>query len=221
MMNYFAHAVWFLDNPYFVAGTGVPDWLTVVDRKVRVRSRHAAERASDPDPVTAAVAGGMLQHFRDDARFHETRAFAELNLDLTVLVRDALAGEQGFRPSFLGHLLVEVLLDASLVAQNPYLLEEYYRAIDSVDSAKVEEAVNRMAPRPTERLAWMIDRFREERILWDYFDEPRLMLRLNQVMRRVGFGQLTDGFRAVLPEARRRVEERKTELLEGIPVDVT
>ncbi len=218
-MNYFAHAVWFLDdNPYYVAGTGVPDWLTVVDRKVRVRSKHAAAAEEDPDPIVAAVAGGMLQHFRDDARFHQTRAFAELSLELTVLVRDVLAGEQDFRPGFLGHLLVEVLLDASLVAENPYLLEDYYRALASVDSARVEEAVNRMAPRPTQRLAWMIDRFREERILWDYFDEPRLMLRLNQVMRRIGFGQLPDDFRAVLPEARRRVQDRRESLLDGIPV---
>jgi hypothetical protein len=63
----------------------------------------------------------------------------------------------------------------------------------------------------------MIDRFREERILWDYFDEPRFMLRLNQVMRRTGFGPLPENFRAILPEARRRVEHRKTELLKGIP----
>ncbi|NLX96079.1 MAG: hypothetical protein GXY83_07875 [Rhodopirellula sp.] len=216
-MNYFAHALPFLDNPYFVAGTGVPDWMAVVDRKVRVRSKHAADAAGDADPVVAAVAGGMLQHFRDDARFHETRAFAELSLELTVLARDALAGEQDFRPSFLGHLLVEILLDAGLVAENPYLLEEYYRVLDSVDPARVEAAVNRMAPRPTERLAWMIDRFREERILWDYFDELRLMLRLNQVMRRIGFGQLPEAFSAVLPEARQRVEQRKIELLDGIP----
>ena len=32
-MNYFAHALPFLDQPYFMAGTAVPDWLTVVDRQ--------------------------------------------------------------------------------------------------------------------------------------------------------------------------------------------
>ena len=32
-MNYFAHALPFLDRPYFVAGTAVPDWLTVADRR--------------------------------------------------------------------------------------------------------------------------------------------------------------------------------------------
>ena len=41
-MNYFAHALPFLDDdPYFVAGTGVPDWLSVADRDVRVRLKHS------------------------------------------------------------------------------------------------------------------------------------------------------------------------------------
>ena len=30
IMNYFAHALPFLDDPYLAAGTGVPDWLSVV-----------------------------------------------------------------------------------------------------------------------------------------------------------------------------------------------
>ena len=29
-MNYFAHAIRFLDDPYFLSGTALPDWLSVV-----------------------------------------------------------------------------------------------------------------------------------------------------------------------------------------------
>ena len=84
-MNYFAHARPFLDQPYFMAGTGVPDWLTVVDRRVRLRAKHAEALRHDARPWVAQVAGGVLQHLRDDARFHQTRAFAEISLELTVL----------------------------------------------------------------------------------------------------------------------------------------
>ena len=55
-MNYFAHGYRFLDNPYFVAGTAVPDWLNVVNRKARVRSKHALPFIDDDDPRLAAVA---------------------------------------------------------------------------------------------------------------------------------------------------------------------
>src|SRR3974377_1194280 len=104
-MNYFAHAYHSLDDPYFVAGTAVPDWISVADRAARVRSKHALRFIDDPDARTASVARGMLQHFRDDARFHETRAFFEVSMELGARARRVLGDEQGLRTSFLGHLL--------------------------------------------------------------------------------------------------------------------
>jgi len=216
-MNYFAHALPFLDRPYFAAGTGVPDWLTVADRKVRPRSKHVLPFMEAAEANTAAVAGGILQHLRDDARFHETRAFVETSLELTGRVRDLLGAESGFRPHFLGHFLVEVLLDASLVAENTGKMEEYYQVLEAVDARVVEAVVNRMAPRPTDRLAAMIERFCRERILPDYLEDGKLMLRIGQVMRRVKLPQLPGNFAGILPDARQLVERRKHELLEGIP----
>jgi hypothetical protein len=216
-MNYFAHALPFLDRPYFLAGTAVPDWLTVADRPLRLRSRHAAALRDDPDACTAEVAGGMLQHFRDDARFHATRAFAETSLELSVRARDALGGETGLRPAFLGHLLTELLLDAALIADDPSRLTEYYRVLDEIDPGRVEAAVNRMSPRPTQRLALFVEIFRREGVLWSYLEDGKLLVRLNQVLRRVRLDGLPDEFAALLPAARRLVNERKVALLAGIP----
>jgi hypothetical protein len=216
-MNYFAHAMPFLDRPVLAVATGIPDWLTVVDRGVRLRARHVEPYLGDADPLLADVAAGVLQHLRDDARFHETRAFAETMAELTVRSRDALAGETGLRPAFLGHLLTEVLLDAALIVENPGGLETYYALLESVDPRAIESAVNRMASQPTDRLAWMIGRFREARILSDYGEDGKLMTRLNQVMVRAKLPPVPDAFAAVLPDARRLVAGRKDQLLEGIP----
>lgn len=216
-MNYFAHALPFLDRPYFMTGTGVPDWLAVVDRRVRVRSKHVRKFLDDPDLRAAAVAAGILQHLLDDDRFHTSRAFAEVSLELTVLSRDLLEDDSGLQPRFMGHLLVEVLLDAALIAEKPGKLEEYYRVLDEVDPAVIEQTVNRVATRPTERLAWMISEFRRIRILWDYLEDAKLMRRLNQVMRRVGLPQLPEAFADLLPSARQLVARRRGELLDGIP----
>jgi hypothetical protein len=216
-MNYFAHAWHFLGEPYFVAGTAVPDWLSVADRGVRVRPKWAERLAEDRQRHTAAVAAGALQHIRDDRRFHRCRAFVELSLKLSAMARDALGTEAGLQPAFLGHLLVEVLLDAALLAEDPGRLEAYYHALDRVDALLVEEVVNRMASRPTRRLAPMIWGFCREQILRDYLEDGRLFVRLNQVMRRLAMAPLPDRFRRLLPEARRLVQDRKGELLEGIP----
>ncbi len=216
-MNYFAHALPFLDRPCFAAGVSVPDWLTVVDRPLRLRPRHAETFVDDADHCVAEVAAGVLQHLGDDARFHETRAFAETSLDLSVRARDSLGGESGMRPAFLGHLLAELLLDATLIADDPTRLTEYYRLLDKLDAGQIEAAVNRMAPRPTRRLAGFIELFRRERVLWDYLEDDTLMVRLGQVMRRVRLDPLPDRFASILPGARTLVAVRKIELLEGIP----
>ena len=125
--------------------------------------------------------------------------------------------DPGFRPSFLGHVLVEVLLDASLAARDAGRVEMFYRALDAVEPLGVQEAVNRMAPRPTDRLAAMIAVFRRQPLLGDYLDDGRLLARLNQVMRRVRFAPLPDRFIELLPWARRLIEQRRDDLLAGIP----
>jgi len=212
-MNYFAHALDFLESPYLVAGVATPDWLGVVDRRVRVRSKHALPLIDDADDRVADVARGIVRHHQDDAWFHESAAFHELSWQLTVVTRDALPGDEGFRPSFLGHILVEILLDAELISQKPQRLEKYYQALELLDGDVVEQAVNRMAPRPCQRLAALIPHFCREGFLWDYADDGKLWFRLNQVMRRVTLPPLPESFCRLLPEARRLVSSRAAELL--------
>ena len=212
-MNYLAHACDFLHDPYFVAGTALPDWLGVVDRRVRVRSRQAEPHVADADPRMAAFAAGVMQHHADDAWFHTSDAFVELHWRLTVLVRDALPPDAGFRPHFLGHVLVELLLDAALAAEVPDLIERYYQALGEVDPELIQAAVNRMASRPTERLARLIPLFLHERFLSDYTADAKLCWRLNQVLRRVGLATLPDEFAGVIAQVRPWVYERRAELL--------
>ena len=89
--------------------------------------------------------------------------------------------------------------------------------LDTVDPAQIEAAVNRMAPQPTEGLALMIVHFRRERILWDYLEDDTLMVRLNQVMRRVRLAPLPGRVRRRPAGGAALVAGRSRELLEGIP----
>lgn len=214
-MNYFAHGRLFVDDPYFLAGTAVPDWLSVSDRRCRVRPRQASEYVGCDDERLAALARGIAQHHVDDSWFHATAAFSELSLGLTVRIRDALGSDEGMRPSFLGHILVELLLDAALIDAEPELLESYYAALARVDARFVQQAVSQMAARPAGRLDWFVPLFLAERFLCDYRDDARLLYRLNQVMGRVRLPRLPDEFVPVLRRARGEVAERRDDLLAG------
>ncbi len=212
-MNYFAHGRRFINDPYFLAGTALPDWLNVVDRRLRVRSKQAAMFVDNADETISRLAAGVMQHHADDAWFHVTPAFAELSLDFARRVRESLPADDGFRPHFLGHILVELLLDAELIEQDLGTLEAYYKAMNSLDGERVAAAVNMIAPRPAENLATFVGMFSRERFLFDYLDDGKLLLRLNQVMRRVGLPVLPASFADLLAELRRDVRHRQLELL--------
>jgi hypothetical protein len=212
-MNYLAHGWRFAEQPYVVAGTAAPDWLSAIDRKIRLRSRTAAQFVDDPDRALAEIARGVVQHHVDDGWFHGTTAFNELNLTFAVEIRDALPGDEGFRPSFLGHILVELLLDRALAEDDPARLDRYYAALTAIDPAETERAISRLATAPSKKIAPLVPRFIGERFLYDYLDDGRLLMRLNHVMRRVGLPQLPSVLTELFPAMHRRVRERMTELL--------
>ncbi len=212
-MNYFAHGRFFVDDPYFLVGTAVPDWLSVVDREMRVKSKAAQPYLDHEDDRVAALAAGIVRHHHDDRWFHRTRAFAELSPQFTAAVRGVLPEDDGFRPSFLGHILVELLLDAELIAEAPAHLDAYYAAFEQIDVQLVADTINSMATRQSERLAGLIPLFCRERFLYDYVDDEKLLRRLNHVMRRVKLPLLPDQFLDILPGARQDVRGRRDELL--------
>ena len=216
-MNYFAHGRRFLEDPCFLAGTSIPDWMNVVDRKARLRSKQAAPFVNDEDPQLAAVAAGVVQHHHDDDWFHQTRAFVELNLQLLTEIRQCLVADTTMRPRFLAHILVELLLDAALIEEDPPLLDRYYEVMDSIDGQLVQAAFNPMSSRPVSGLGKFIGLFSAERFLYDYTDDGKLLRRLNQVMRRVKLPLLPDETCDLLKTVRPLVRNRKEDLLTANP----
>ena len=114
-MNYFAHGRDYLNDPCFLAGTAIPDWMNVVDRKARLRSKRAALFVDHADPQLAAVAAGVMQHHHDDDWFHRTRVFAELNLQIVGEIRRVLPADDTMRPRFLAHILVIITKGSMLI----------------------------------------------------------------------------------------------------------
>lgn len=216
-MNYLAHGYRFLQRPLFLAGTAVPDWLSVVNRKVRVRSRTTRpflQAATDPDH--RELAAGILQHHADDDRFHRSQAFLMLEARLAAAFRQHMPDRYDHRPGFLGHIVVELMLDATLARRHPELLDRFYAAMERVPEQLVEQTVNAIAPVSTDRLAYFIGRFREERFLYDYAEDQSMLYRLNQVMRRVRLPALEPNITAVLAEARQLVGDHADDLLRPV-----
>lgn len=222
-MNYLAHAALHVDDrdlpAEFLAGLAVPDWLSVVNRRVRCRQRHAEVHVAASCPQLAALAQGVVRHHVDDAWFHDSRAFAELSLGMSRELAEHLHEVAGMRPSFLGHILVELLLDAVLAERDPRLLDRYFARIAPLDGGWIAQHVALIAGCDAARdlgpLAGFVDRYRAVQFLRDYSDDHRLGYRLDQVLGRLGLPLLDGALLPVLPRFRALVSARADELLAG------
>ena len=126
----------FVDDPWFLAGTAVPDWLNVSDRGVRVRPRKPRRGSTMPTRAwrrwPAASPSIMPTTPGSTTRPRSPNCVGSF----TARLRDVLAPDDGMRPAFSGHILVEILLDAA--ADRPAIrqrLERYYAAPWPIDPA--------------------------------------------------------------------------------------
>ena len=216
VMNYLAHGFRFLDSPLMVAGTAVPDWLSVADRRVRVRSCRIHEHLDLLNSDLRTIAEGMLQHLHDDDLFHRSVRFVMLEAELSSRFRRIMPDRFDHRPALLGHIVIELLLDDFISQQMPGVLNDYYAALTQVSGLKVQEAVNAVAARPTERLAGFIQQFQVSQFLYDYADDTRLLGRLNQVMKRVTLPSLDSDCLPILRAARQLLDQHGQELLDAV-----
>jgi len=191
----------------------MPDFLSVVDRKVRFRMRHVEPFLTDNEHTTAEFAGGVLQHLEDDRWFHKTRGFFEVTGELTLLFREHVEQDDRFRAAFLGHIVTELLLDRVLIADHPGTLDRYYESWSQVDREQIQQTVNRMSREQTDRLVRGLRLFQEERFLYDYADSQRLLYRLNQVMKRVKLPPLPERTLVVFAKGEAIIRDRWRDLL--------
>ncbi|MCA9179118.1 MAG: hypothetical protein KDB14_31865 [Planctomycetales bacterium] len=202
-----------LERPYFLAGTAVPDWLSVLDRRIRAHSSAARPYLNHGNHAVRDLAGGVIQHHADDRWFHRSRAFMELNLRFTGWVKQVLPNDRGFRTGFLGHILVELLLDAEMSHRQPTLLDRYYATIERLEPQAIADGVSQITGKDASGLAHVVTRFCHERFLDDYVDDDRLLLRLNHVMARVGLRLLPDSIQSIFGAARATVANHYDALL--------
>lgn len=212
-MNCFTHALPFLDDAYLAVGTCLPDFTGAFDRKCRLREKEAEKFIHDADPVIASVARGVVQHHRDDDWFHRKPKFNELILKFGMELRGLFQNERSMRPSLIGHIIVEMFLDAYLNARHPGEMERFYKQVESVDPDRIQSAANLFANRPTDKLVLATRRFAEARFLFDYDQDEGLIYRINQVLGRVRLKAVPAQMIDWVPSARERVYRHAPELL--------
>lgn len=220
-MNCLAHAIRFLDQDWFAIGTGLPDWLGMADRSVRLRPKHVDPVAESGDSDAANLCRGIQQHWHDDDWFHVTPAFHAVSGGIGKMFRKHFDAGDNFRSGFLGHIAMELLVDGILTERSPGVLDRYYALVDSIDAHELQNKVNALGAKQTEALVPFLDRYRSEQFLRDYVDDGRLLYRLNRVLARVRLPELPEGAEHVIAEGRKLVRDNLPELVGDEIIEAT
>ena len=216
-MNHLSHARLALHDPWLLAGTQLPDWLGACDRRARVCRDLVDEAAASGARPDRALARGVQMHLDDDRWFHGTLAFEEVNRELTQRIRDAFPEHRRLRASFIGHVLLEMLLDAHLMETWPGILDRYYTALHALDVMQVQQRAAALCRSKADRLHVLIQRFRTTEFLRGYVDDEGVVRRLDGLLARVRQPPLPPGFAALVPASRSFVRARAHALLTPPP----
>ncbi|MBY0589313.1 hypothetical protein K2X85_19230 [bacterium] len=212
-MNYFAHGFRFVDEPYFLAGTAIPDWMGVVDRRHRLPPNRVRSWLEHEDPSLRSLAAGIIQHHHDDDHFHSGQAFSWLQVRFARSIKELDPNASDLVKYLLAHIVPELMLDAFLIEERPGLLDAYYDVVLSLDASHLSSLIAQMSGKVPESLPRFLGIFVRERFLADYADDDRLCFRLGQILARVGWGPLPEGFSTLVPSMRRAVHDAKSDLV--------
>lgn len=194
-----------LDDAWLVAGTSLPDWLRAVDRRARVRPEVIAQLPVDPGSPAEKVKAGVLKHHDDDLRFHTNEAFERLSHDAVHAIRALAPDQPRLRASALGHIVIEMLLDACVEEQAPGATARYYDAIGSLDGDELVRVAAHFSGRAVPSLGALLPRFIRARFLFSYATDEGVVGALEGVAWRTGMPPPPDGTEAVVAALRPQV----------------
>ena len=159
------------------------------------------------------MAAGVVQHHEDDYWFHGSAIFTRVTLELAVEYREQFGNSQAMRANLIGHIVIEMFLDAFLESKFPGSMEKMYDWVADLDAEKVQDCINHFASQPTTKLAGEIERFQSERYLFDYQKDEGVRYRMNNVLGRLNLDLMPEESIAWLGKKRQQVFKHAEALL--------
>ena len=188
-MNLVAH--FYLDrqrvNSYFTVGAATPDLLSIYNSRLRIKQRHLRKLTEEErGRVNPPFLDGLQRHFFADGVFHTSPLFHSETKRVSNMLVDYFPDLNIERKFFIGHILLELLLDKVLITRHPGILESYYGHFESLQPFRdvrqsLEIAVGHELPNYERYLS----RFLRRKYLYHYADPEHLAWLLRHILRRV------------------------------------
>jgi acyl carrier protein phosphodiesterase len=183
-MNFLAH--FYFDGvdgaPSYNLGLVLPDLMGMVRRGWKLKQSHLQNHVI---PVHKAIASGASAHLQMDDWFHKTDFFIRGRSLVKATLEEAGVTYPPYRPGFLSHVLLELLLDRLIVLHYTSMVSKFYRelAIVSVDWVRsFFESINLTFD---DNFPAFFTQFINNQFAFRYAYDTPLLEALNQIAKRV------------------------------------
>lgn len=188
-MNLLSH--FYLDrnrvNSHFIVGAATPDLLSIYNSSVRAKAVHLKRMDQETaGRINPAFLEGLKRHFTADAIFHSSPLFHEHTHRISELLKERFPNTDVPRKFFIGHILLELILDKVLIDLHPGLLDSYYGHFQALQPFRVirtstELAVGAKLP----NYETYLTKFLRKKFLYHYAGYDHIAFVLRRILRRV------------------------------------
>jgi len=183
-MNYLTH--YLIDhkegNPNYNFGLALPDLINVSKRGWRAESHSFPVANKNVNEIWE----GYQQHFAADAKFHNSELFEKHSKRLRKEFDQQGLNQQGIRLFFVGHVLLEMLLDRHIVKTRRDMADQFYEQLNLVNDSDIESFFEAAGDKIPDTFLEFFGKFKNSRYLYSYAENHGMFYALNRLLRRTG-----------------------------------
>ena len=183
-MNFLSHYnVHATESPEFNFGLLFPDFLGIISRGYKLQ--HFKNDFSGESPNLLL---GIAHHELADGLWHQSGFFKD-KCDLIKVVLSAYGFyKKPFRPFFMSHVMLEILMDRAIVRESEAHPNKMYDSLEEVGDALIQEISD--VHKATSEFGRFFANFRSNRYVFSYSDNEMFIYALNRLFSRVKHPQL-------------------------------
>lgn len=188
-MNFISH--FYLDrdvqNSLFIAGSITPDLMSIYNSGLRIKNSHLKRFHSNLHPdVPESFVRGLARHFFVDRIFHSSVHFTAETQRISRELAERFPQYDIQRKFFIGHILLELLLDKILIDSHPDLLNEFYAHFSRPEEyLLMQNATAEVSGHDLPKYTSFLKKFYDHKYLRQYQRYEHIVFVLNQILRRV------------------------------------
>ncbi len=184
-MNFLSH--FYLDrqveNAPFIVGVCTPDLVSLYSREIRIKHLPVLPAHSSH---YISFTEGIQRHFQADKVFHSSPFFLAETENVSRFLNHYFAEIPLKRSFFVAHVLVELMIDKVLIANDKKLIPDFYHHFHTVGYIHIAEMTQIAVKKQIDNYAPFIQKFLQNQYLYHYAEYDYIIYVLQRIVRRVG-----------------------------------